>query len=151
MYIFTFIYIDICYVIWTSITGLLVINIGSLMLLLIFSSHSIFAYYFVFHLSNIYSRASKVTITDLPEFLGLMEKNIMENRDRLGCPVEARELSWGNEQQMRQFPIPEVVLVADCIYYEQVSLPHFLTFFLMSFSVYLCLSLCILSFIIGLS
>lgn len=63
--------------------------------------------------------ASKVTITDLPEFLGLMEKNIMENRDRLGCPVEARELSWGNEQQMRQFPIPEVVLVADCIYYEQ--------------------------------
>ncbi|XP_042884059.1 protein-lysine methyltransferase METTL21D-like [Penaeus japonicus] len=63
--------------------------------------------------------ASKVTITDLPEFLSLMEKNITENGERLGCPVEARELSWGNEEQIRGFHEPDVVLVADCIYYEQ--------------------------------
>ncbi|XP_064078180.1 protein N-lysine methyltransferase METTL21D-like [Macrobrachium nipponense] len=63
--------------------------------------------------------ASQVTITDLPEFVHLMEKNIKENRHIIQDQVKAKVLEWGNKEHMDAIDKPKVILVADCIYYEQ--------------------------------
>nr|XP_045605827.1 protein N-lysine methyltransferase METTL21D-like isoform X4 [Procambarus clarkii] len=63
--------------------------------------------------------ASKVTITDLPQFLPLMRKNIHQNQDILECVVDARELTWGNLEQGAALTAPDVLVLADCIYYEE--------------------------------
>ncbi|XP_068208641.1 protein N-lysine methyltransferase METTL21D-like [Palaemon carinicauda] len=63
--------------------------------------------------------ASKVTITDLPEFVHLMEKNIEENRHVIKGQVKAKALEWGNKEHIDAIDKPKVILVADCIYYEK--------------------------------
>lgn len=63
--------------------------------------------------------ASHVTITDLPQFIPLMEKNIIQNQDNLQCVVEVRELTWGNMEQGSAVSTPDTIVLADCIYYEE--------------------------------
>ncbi|XP_042225319.1 protein-lysine methyltransferase METTL21D-like isoform X2 [Homarus americanus] len=63
--------------------------------------------------------ASRVTITDLPQFLPLMNKNILQNQDKFECAVEARELTWGNTEQGVDLSTPDIIVVADCIYYQE--------------------------------
>lgn len=60
-------------------------------------------------------------VTDLPEFVPLMQYNIEKNQaliDEKGGLCEAEELSWGTNSNRKA----DVILLADCIYYEQVSI-----------------------------
>ena len=68
-----------------------------------------------------------VTITDLAEFLPLMNLNIEANREKLSGEMCARELKWGEEYTGFNPPV-DFLLLADCIYYEEVmfSLPFYL-------------------------
>ncbi|KAK8720251.1 hypothetical protein OTU49_013473 [Cherax quadricarinatus] len=63
--------------------------------------------------------ASKVTITDLPQLVPLMEKNILQNHNNLRCAVDAIELTWGNMEQGAALGTPDLLVLADCIYYEE--------------------------------
>lgn len=66
-------------------------------------------------------------MTDLPEFVPLLERNIELNRERLRGPIQARALPWGSEYLDR---VPDLVergadyiLVSDCVYYEAAVRP----------------------------
>ncbi|KAK7021978.1 hypothetical protein SK128_006312 [Halocaridina rubra] len=63
--------------------------------------------------------ASQVTITDLQKFLPLMAMNIKKNKEVIDVEVEAKVLEWGNRDHIGAIQKPNVILVADCIYYEQ--------------------------------
>ncbi|XP_076031470.1 protein N-lysine methyltransferase METTL21D-like [Oratosquilla oratoria] len=63
--------------------------------------------------------AASVTVTDLPEFIPLMKKNIEKNKEHLKWTMEAEELVWGREEHLQKFRQPDILLVADCIYYDQ--------------------------------
>ncbi|XP_045168423.2 protein N-lysine methyltransferase METTL21D-like isoform X2 [Mercenaria mercenaria] len=64
------------------------------------------------------SYGAMVTITDLEEFVPLMQLNIDTNKHLCRHPVQAKELKWGSELK-REFSHVDIVLVADCIYYEE--------------------------------
>ena len=62
-----------------------------------------------------------MTLTDLPEYIPLLEKNIELNSG--GIPrdfVKSKSLRWGEEinQNERTVLETDLVLVSDCIYYE---------------------------------
>ena len=49
-----------------------------------------------------------------------MKLNIETNQDLISGSAEAKVLNWG--QDISSFtPKPDVILMADCIYYEQVK------------------------------
>lgn len=58
-----------------------------------------------------------VVMTDLPEFLPLITKNISANKDLLKGKAEARTLKWGCGVQ--DFQTPDVLLMSECVYYEK--------------------------------
>ncbi|KAJ4433575.1 hypothetical protein ANN_15884 [Periplaneta americana] len=61
-----------------------------------------------------------VTITDLPEVIPLMQKNAEANRtvwSTSGGKVCTKILQWGSE--LPEWKIPDIVLLADCVYYEE--------------------------------
>ena len=61
-----------------------------------------------------------MTITDLDDLVALMELNIRENRHLVRGRIEAKALRWGDD--VTEFgPCPDVILMADCIYYEEAS------------------------------
>ena len=62
---------------------------------------------------------AKVTITDLPEFVPLMRLNVDANKHLCKYPVSAEALRWGEEVSSR-FSNVDIILIADCIYYEEV-------------------------------
>lgn len=35
--------------------------------------------------------------------------------------MEVQELTWGNSEQIQALENPDIILLADCIYYEEVS------------------------------
>ena len=58
-------------------------------------------------------------ITDLAEFIPLIQLNIDRNQENLTGKAEAEVLSWGSQSAVSKQP--DYILVADCIYYQQVS------------------------------
>ncbi|KAK3094789.1 hypothetical protein FSP39_006256 [Pinctada imbricata] len=56
------------------------------------------------------------TITDLTEFVPLMQMNIDTNKEQVKGNVIARTLQWGDEKIEEKF---DYIFIADCIYYEK--------------------------------
>ncbi|KAG0713293.1 Protein-lysine methyltransferase METTL21D [Chionoecetes opilio] len=63
--------------------------------------------------------ASHVTLTDLPELLPLLEINRVQNKSNISGVLEVQQLIWGDTQQIQTIKIPDVILLADCIYYKE--------------------------------
>lgn len=63
--------------------------------------------------------AKKVILSDLPRILPLLQEGIDLNKGHFKGQIEARALSWGQEQDLQQLEdVPDLILVSDCIYYE---------------------------------
>ena len=60
-------------------------------------------------------------ITDLEEFVPLMQLNIDANKHLLPGNVRAEALCWGTPTN-GQFSFPDYLLLSDCIYYEAVCI-----------------------------
>lgn len=60
-------------------------------------------------------------LSDLPELLPLLEINRAQNTSSVSGVVEVQQLTWGNTQQIQAVKTPDVILLADCIYYGEVS------------------------------
>jgi len=75
--------------------------------------------------------SAKVVITDLDEFVPLMQLNIAANRHLLKGSVSAEALAWGLPAS-GHFSFPHYILLADCIYYEAVCFFHFSVIYLLS-------------------
>ncbi|XP_072175452.1 protein N-lysine methyltransferase METTL21D-like [Diadema setosum] len=59
-----------------------------------------------------------VILTDLPDFLPLMEMNIQTNESALMGSAKARVLKWGDD--VADFlPSPDLILMSDCVYYPE--------------------------------
>jgi len=63
--------------------------------------------------------SARCVITDLEEFVPLMQLNIDANRHLLTGSIRAEALHWGTPTSGR-FAFPDYILLADCIYYEAV-------------------------------
>ncbi|CAH1254402.1 METTL21A [Branchiostoma lanceolatum] len=63
-----------------------------------------------------------VRITDLQQFVPLMELNIKENAERIKGSVKASTLKWG-EDITPFLPHPDYIIFSDCIYYEESLQP----------------------------
>lgn len=59
-----------------------------------------------------------MTITDLPEFIPLINMNIAANKHVITGNATAKTLVWGTDTITNQ--TFDYVCLADCIYYEQV-------------------------------
>ncbi|XP_046374633.2 protein N-lysine methyltransferase METTL21D-like [Haliotis rufescens] len=64
------------------------------------------------------SYGADVIITDLPEFVPLMELNIKENTHIISGSAEACTLTWGQDKSTK-FDHIDFIIIADCIYYEE--------------------------------
>lgn len=64
---------------------------------------------------------ASVVLTDLEELLPLLELNVEKNKKSLKGSVKVSCLKWG--QDVSEFMKPSVILVADCVYYEQSLAP----------------------------
>lgn len=62
-----------------------------------------------------------VILTDLPDLVPLMQKNLLENLSKCKGSIRAETLCWGDDVTDRERM--DVILMADCIYYEE-SLKH---------------------------
>ncbi len=59
------------------------------------------------------------TITDLKDFVPLIDLNIKNNADLIRGTAKAQTLVWGED--VAQFlPPVDLILLADCIYYDEV-------------------------------
>lgn len=66
---------------------------------------------------------AQTIITDLAEFVPLMQTNIDVNKKLFEMNIEARELKWGCDVSTEDcYKDLDVVIVADCIYYEEVCI-----------------------------
>lgn len=63
-----------------------------------------------------------VTLTDLPENVQQLKKNIDDNKNLLKTNPQAVALKWGNPFESEPF---DFLLMADCIYYPEVSIPNY--------------------------
>jgi hypothetical protein len=62
-----------------------------------------------------------VIVTDLKEILHLISKNVADNETAVGGRVQVVELNWSEFKLIaKRFPKIDVILLADCIYYEEV-------------------------------
>ncbi|KAF8782854.1 Protein-lysine methyltransferase METTL21D like protein [Argiope bruennichi] len=59
---------------------------------------------------------AEVILTDLPEVIPLLEKNIELNKNIIKGAATASVLEWGKLD--KNFPVPDLILVSDCIYYD---------------------------------
>ncbi|TRY72694.1 hypothetical protein TCAL_03390 [Tigriopus californicus] len=70
---------------------------------------------------------ARTVLTDLPEVLPLLERNIDLNRRVLDGPAQARALPWGHDHLDRVSdlldPGVDYILVSDCVYYEAALEP----------------------------
>lgn len=64
------------------------------------------------------SCGAHVCCTDLPEVVPLIELNKTSNQYMITGTFAAATLKWGQDVSAFQ-PCPDLVLVADCIYYEE--------------------------------
>lgn len=65
-----------------------------------------------------YNPDTQVVITDLPKLVPLMELNIEKNRHNLLGNITAESLTWGEDISHFKPPV-DIVLVADCVYYQE--------------------------------
>jgi protein N-lysine methyltransferase METTL21A len=65
---------------------------------------------------NIDSTKGKMLITDQEPMLALMQRNIAMNK--LSNEVEAIVYDWGTPPPVSQSKYPEILLAADCVYFE---------------------------------
>lgn len=61
--------------------------------------------------------SANALITDLPDFIPLIEMNITENKSLIKGSAKALPLRWGEDTVQDYF---HYILLADCIYYEEV-------------------------------
>ncbi|XP_016308174.1 protein N-lysine methyltransferase METTL21D isoform X2 [Sinocyclocheilus anshuiensis] len=68
---------------------------------------------------------ANVTVTDLEDLQPLLQLNIKKNQHLIHTgSITAKVLKWGGN--VREFlPHPHYILMADCIYYEQLLLQEF--------------------------
>ena len=79
---------------------------------------------------------AKILLTDLPEAMPLLQRNIQLNRDRFhpGASVQAQVLSWGNAKEAQQAlnllsnkhhnnRDSLLIIAADCVYFSELHLP----------------------------
>ncbi|XP_072042396.1 protein N-lysine methyltransferase METTL21D-like [Amphiura filiformis] len=64
------------------------------------------------------TKGALVKITDLADFIPLMQMNIDCNQDVLEGPATAMELKWGGDVS-KFLPHPNLILMSDCIYYME--------------------------------
>lgn len=57
-------------------------------------------------------------VTDLDDFIPLMDRNISSNQHLITGKCKASTLRWGED--MVHFKPPDYLLLADCIYYPEV-------------------------------
>ncbi|XP_074885541.1 protein N-lysine methyltransferase METTL21D isoform X2 [Buteo buteo] len=62
---------------------------------------------------------ANVTVTDLEELQELLTVNIENNKHLVTGSVRAKVLKWGEDVTEFQ-PPPDYILMADCIYYEEL-------------------------------
>ena len=60
-------------------------------------------------------------MTDLPQFVPLMDHNINDNAASIKGTIQAATLTWGTAVSENIPSVPHMVLLADCIYYEEVG------------------------------
>ena len=60
-----------------------------------------------------------VVITDLAEFVPLLQLNIDENKSLIQGSACAQTLVWGQSIN-KELANPDLILLADCVYYEEV-------------------------------
>ena len=62
-----------------------------------------------------------MTVTDLPRFVPLLKEAISLN-PKLSPRINVQALTWGDSKDLKSFlenkPLPDLILVSDCIYYE---------------------------------
>ena len=63
-----------------------------------------------------------VTLTDLPDFVPLLQLNIDNNKDLLKGKAVCQALKWGDKIEDKTLCEPDLILLADCVYYEEVCL-----------------------------
>ncbi|XP_075546365.1 protein N-lysine methyltransferase METTL21D-like [Dermacentor variabilis] len=68
------------------------------------------------------SFGNDVLLTDLPQFVPLLEKNLEENRDCLRGKASVRTLEWGAPPAPDMIA-PDVMLISECVYYEKAVEP----------------------------
>ncbi|XP_037569934.1 protein N-lysine methyltransferase METTL21D-like [Dermacentor silvarum] len=68
------------------------------------------------------SFGNDVLLTDLPQFVPLLEKNLEENRDRLRGKASVGTLEWGAPPAPDMIA-PDVMLISECVYYEKAVEP----------------------------
>ncbi|XP_052772866.1 protein N-lysine methyltransferase METTL21D-like [Mya arenaria] len=70
------------------------------------------------------SYGASTIITDLQDFVPLMNMNIETNKETFpDMDIKACELKWGTSIDSQQFSNIDVVVVADCIYYAESLKP----------------------------
>ncbi|CAG5131101.1 unnamed protein product [Candidula unifasciata] len=68
---------------------------------------------------------ARAIVTDLPDFVPLMQYNITENKGKFTGSCSAEPLRWGDREQMsflKQSDFPhgaDFIVLADCVYYEE--------------------------------
>jgi len=62
---------------------------------------------------------ARVVLTDLEIYLGQLQENIEANKDVLKGDVEAKSLDWEQEVGASLRGQADLLLVSDCVYYEQ--------------------------------
>lgn len=58
-------------------------------------------------------------MTDLEEFIPLINHNINFNKSAIRGHIQAKPLKWGGNVD-DFFPHPDFIFLADCIYYDEV-------------------------------
>ena len=60
-----------------------------------------------------------MTVTDLPRFVPLLKEGISLN-PKLSQRINVQALTWGDSKDLNclEKPLPDLILVSDCIYYE---------------------------------
>lgn len=75
-----------------------------------------------------------MTLTDLPELLPLLKINCAQNTPNTRGVAEVQQLTWGDTQHIQAIKVPDVILLADCIYYGESLEPLVSTVRLLSSS-----------------
>ena len=64
-----------------------------------------------------------MTVTDLPRFVPLLKESIDLNPKISQQRINVQALTWGDSEDLKIFleenkPLPDLILISDCIYYE---------------------------------
>ena len=91
----------------------------TLTFLFMYHSRTHDAYIFV---ESLLKYRAYVVISDLPEFISLMELNIVANQRSISGSIKCVELIWGEGYPYQCQMNPDFVFLSDCIYYKEVCI-----------------------------